>query len=274
MSLAGQISHTVATLASTRETRHEALGRIRNDAARHLRDARAAQRRMASEQQHRLTGALRTIKLGTAILLGDADERIDRYRKARIKQALRIDRALAEGFRVLRGDTRKWISTQSAVRRKLNAQDLRQRRHDRIALSAAVHDLTTKNLAFLATLVRDRQEASTIWLGRGMSASMAPAARRGAPHARAEATRADGAARTGAVKAEAAGEPAKAHHPAAEAAKAEPAKMEPAKPEFPKGDGHFREAAKGDGFVAKAEVDVKSAAPKAAPEKPGPGKSV
>jgi hypothetical protein len=176
MSLAGQISHTIATLASTRETRHVALGRIREDAARHQSDARAARCRMASEQQHRLIEAVRTIKLETAILLGEADERVDRNRKARIKQAARLDRVLAEDLRVLRGDTRKWIRTQSAVRRKLSAQDLHQRLRNRKALAAAVHDLTTKNLGFLATLTWDRQKASALWQGRAKSMSTAEVA--------------------------------------------------------------------------------------------------
>lgn len=94
MSLTSQISQTIATLASTREARREALGRIRQDSARHLGEAHAARRRSALEQQKRLDEALRSIKLGTAILLGEADERIDRYRKERAQQAARLDRAL------------------------------------------------------------------------------------------------------------------------------------------------------------------------------------
>lgn len=174
MSLAGQISHTVATLASTREARHAALGGIRKDTARHLGDAQAARRRMASEQQHRLSEALRTIKLSTAILLGEADERIDRYRKARIKQAARLDRDLAEGFAALRGSTRKWMGTQSAMRRKADAANLRQRQQDRKALSTAVHEMTAGSLAFLAALTDDRQAASGIWHGRVGSAPVSP----------------------------------------------------------------------------------------------------
>ncbi|GLK71415.1 hypothetical protein KHC23_11575 [Ancylobacter dichloromethanicus] len=183
MSLAGQISHTVATLASTREARHAALGGIRKDTTRHLGDAHAARRRMASEQQHRLSEALRTIKLSTAILLGQADERIDGYRKARIKQAARLYHDRSEGFAALRSSTRKWMGTQSAMRRKAEAADLRQRQLDRNALSAAVHESTTGNLAFLAALTGDRQAASGIWHGRVRSAPAAANAGKAPPEA-------------------------------------------------------------------------------------------
>ncbi|MDQ0507096.1 hypothetical protein [Xanthobacter agilis] len=249
MSLAGQISHTITTLSTARAERREDLVRIRAGAARHLSEARASQRRIASAQQHRLTEALRSIKLETAILLGDADERIDGYRKARIKQAARIDHALAVGLKALRADTRKWISTQSAVRRKQTAEDLRQRQRDRKALSVSVHDLTVRNVAFLTGLTKDRQEASVIWLGRSTAAPKAH-------HAKGEA----------AIKAE---------HIKADPLKAEPVKAEPIKAEPLKSEGHHPEpAAKVELKVeSKSAADIKPAAQKPAGEKSGPGKS-
>ncbi|HQS47510.1 MAG: hypothetical protein B7Y12_02935 [Rhizobiales bacterium 24-66-13] len=251
MSLAGQISHTVTTLSSARAARREDLGRIRTDAARHLSDARAAQRQMASEQQHRLTEALRSMKLGTAILLGSADERIDGYRKDRIKQAVQLDRALAAGLKTLRSDTRKWMSTQLAMRRKEAAENLRQRRRDRQALSATMRELMARNLAFLEGLTKDRQEASVIWLGRAAAAHQAPAAH----HAKAE--------------------PMKAQPLKAEPMKAEPLKAEPIKAEPAKGDApHHEPAAKVEAKVeSKPAAEIKPAAQKPAVEKAGSGKS-
>lgn len=269
MSLADQISHTVTTLASTSEARHMVLGRIRNDVTRHLREAHAARRRMASEQQHRLSEALRTIKLGTAILLGEADERIDRYRKGRVKQASRLNRTLAEGVRALRSNTRKWISTQSAMRRKLNVQDLRHRQQDRKALAGAVIDLTKKNLAFLATLTQDRQEASTIWLGRAKSSSAIARGHRDTPHAKVAAVK------TEPVKVEAVDEQVKVQvAPLVDGAKHQQATMEVAKPETPKDGAPQREPAKGAGPATVPAEDIKPAASKTASEKSAPGKSM
>ncbi|MFH1555293.1 MAG: hypothetical protein ABII76_10565 [Pseudomonadota bacterium] len=251
MSLAGQISHTVTTLSSARAARREDLGRIRTDAARHLSDARAAQRQMASEQQHRLTEALRSMKLGTAILLGSADERIDGYRKDRVKQTVQLHRALAAGVKTLRSDTRKWMSTQLAMRRKEAAENLRQRRRDRKALSATVHELMARNLAFLEDVTKDRQEASVIWLGRAGADHHAPAAH----HAKAE--------------------PMKAQPLKAEPMKAEPLKAEPIKAEPAKGDApHHEPAAKVEAKVeSKPAAEIKPAAQKPAVEKAGSGKS-
>ncbi|MFG1410229.1 hypothetical protein V5G24_03865 [Xanthobacter sp. VTT E-85241] len=261
MSLAGQISHTVTTLSSARAARREDLGRIRTDAARHLSDARAAQRQMASEQQHRLTEALRSMKLGTAILLGSADERIDGYRKDRIKQAVQLDRALAAGLKTLRSDTRKWMSTQLAMRRKEAAENLRQRRRDRQALSATMRELMARNLAFLEGLTKDRQEASVIWLGRAGADHHAPAAH----HAKAEPMKAQP------MKAE----PMKAEPMKAEPLKAEPLKAEPIKAEPAKGDApHHEPAAKVEAKVeSKPAAEIKPAAQKPAVEKAGSGKS-
>lgn len=255
MSLAGQISNTVTTLSSARAARREDLGRIRTDAARHLSDARAAQRQMASEQQHRLTESLRSMKLGTAILLGSADERIDGYRKDRAKQTVQLHRALVAGVKTLRSDTRKWMGTQVAMRRKEAAENLRQRRRDRKALSATVHELTARNLAFLEGLTKDRQEASVIWLGRATAAHpahSAPAAHHtpAAHHAKAE--------------------PAKAEPLKVEPLKAEPIKAEPLKGDAP----HHEPALKVEAKVeSKPAAEIKPAAQKPAVEKSGSGKS-
>lgn len=267
MSLAGQISHTVATLASTREARRGALGRIRKDTARHLSEAQAARRRMASEQQHRLGEALRTIKLGTAILLGEADERIDRYRKERVQQAARLDRALAEGFKSLRGSTRKWIGTQSALRSAEAAKSLRQRQQDRKDLGTMVQELTAENLAFLAALTKDRQQAASLWHGRATSVSKTHAS---APVAKAE------PAPPEPVKAAVVEEPLKPAAAPVEAAPAEPAKMEPAKVEPAKIEPAKPEALKADApesAAAKPAPSTSSADSKPAGSKPSGDKA-
>lgn len=275
MSLAGQISNTVATLASTREARHGALGRIRKDTARHLSDAQAARRRMASEQQHRLGEALRTIKLGTAILLGEADERIDRYRKERVQQAARLDRVLAEGFRSLRGNTRKWLGTQSASRSTEAAKSLRQRQQDRKDLGTTVQELTAENIAFLAALTKDRQQAASLWHGRATSVSKTHAS---APVAKAEPAKAEPATPepVKATVVEEAVKPAPAPVEAApsepakvEAAKVEPAKAEPAKPEALKADAPDSAAGK----PSTATGDSKPAGSKPAGDKATSGRS-
>ncbi|WP_018390782.1 hypothetical protein [Ancylobacter sp. FA202] len=286
MSLAGQISNTVATLASTREARHGALGRIRKDTARHLSDAQASRRRMASEQQHRLGEALRTIKLGTAILLGEADERIDRYRKERVQQAARLDRALAEGLASLRGNTRKWLGTQSAARSTEAARSLRQRQQDRKDLGTTVQELTADNLAFLAALTKDRQQAASLWHGRATSVSKTPSASKthaSAPVAKAEPAKSEPAKSEPAtpepVKAAAVEEPAKlapapveaapAEPTKVEVAKVEPAKTESAKPEAFKADAPDSAAAK----PATTMADNKPTGSKPAGDKMSSGKS-
>lgn len=272
MSLAGQISHTVATLASTREARRGALGRIRKDTARHLSEAQAARRRMASEQQHRLGEALRTIKLGTAILLGEADERIDRYRKERVQQDARLDRALAEGFKSLRGSTRKWIGTQSALRSAEAAKSLRQRQQDRKDLGTMVQELTAENLAFLAALTKDRQQAASLWHGRATSVSKTHAS---APVAKAEPAKAEPAPLEP-VKAAVVEEPVKPASVGVEAAPAEPAKMEPAKVEPAKVEPAKPEALKADApesAAAKPAPSTSSADSKPAGSKPSGDKA-
>lgn len=173
MSLAGQISDTVTALASTQAARREALSGIRSDTARHLSDARASLNRMAAAQRQSLSEALRSTKLATAILIGAADEQIDAYREERLKRAAVLNRDLTDGAKALRRDVRKWISTQSALRRKQAAEHLRKRRRDRAALARDIGALSQQNLSFLAALTRDRQEASAIWVGR--SVGMAPA---------------------------------------------------------------------------------------------------
>nr|AAF16864.1 gas vesicle protein C [Ancylobacter aquaticus] len=275
MSLAGQISNTVATLASTREARHGALGRIRKDTARHLSDAQAARRRMASEQQHRLGEALRTIKLGTAILLGEADERIDRYRKERVQQAARLNRALAEGFTSLRGNSRKWLGTQSALRSTEAAKSLRQRQQDRKDLGTTVQELTSENLAFLAALTKDRLHAASLWHGRATSVAKTHAS---APVAKAEPAKAEPATPEP-VKAAVVEEPVKPAPAPAEAAPAEPVKVEatkvetarpePAKPEALKADVPDSAASK----PATSTGDNKPAGSKPAGDKATSGKS-
>lgn len=167
MSLAAQTSDIVNVLAQTRELRRQALGHIRSETARHLREARSAHRRMAKSQQQQLAEAVRGTKLATAILLGAADEKVDGYRKARLRQAASLDRALADGFKSLRKDTRKWRDTQFALRRRQASEDLRERRRARAALHKDVQSLTARSLAFLAGLTADRQQASATWVGRG-----------------------------------------------------------------------------------------------------------
>ena len=226
MSLAGQISDIVASLAETQAARRAALSGIRSDTARHLEEARAAHRRMASAQQHSLSEALRSTRLATAILLGAADEQIDGYRKTRIEQAALLDRALSDGANQLRSSTRNWIGTQSAMRRKQAADDLNQRRRDRDALAGDVRALTELNLSYLAALTKDRREAAAIWAGRtGSAATATPAA---APaKAEAPATVEAKPAKPEAAKVE----PAKPEPAKAEPAKAEPAKAEAQRPE-------------------------------------------
>lgn len=223
MSLAGQISDTVSVLAATRDARREALGRIRKDTSRHLSEARAAHRRMATAQQQQLTEALRSIQLNTAILLGAADEQIEAVRKARLESAAQLNRTLAEGRDALRDNTRKWVSAQSALRSKEAAEDLRSRRSDRRALAVSVQELTAGNVAFLAALTQDRQEASAIWYGRSTPKPVAqpvvaPVKAEPAPAVKAEPVKVEPVA----VKPE----PVKAEAPKVEPAKAEPVKAE------------------------------------------------
>ncbi|BBK41297.1 hypothetical protein STVA_13170 [Allostella vacuolata] len=230
MSLAGQISDIVTALAATQAARRAALSGIRSDTARHLDEARSAHRRMASAQQHSLSEALRSTKLATAILLGAADEQIDGYRKARIEQAASLDRELSDGANALRSNTRNWIGTQSAMRRKQAADNLRQRRRDRDALASDVRALTEQNLSHLAALTKDRREAAAIWLRRNGSAVTVILA--AAPVKSEAPARMEAKPEPEPVKAEAAKpEPVKPEPVKAEPAKPEPAKMEPVKAE-------------------------------------------
>jgi hypothetical protein len=219
MSLAGQISDTVTALASTHAARREALSSIRSDTARYLREARASLNRMASAQRQSLSEALRSTKLATAILIGAADEQIDGYRKERLKRAAALNRELTEGANALRRNTRKWISTHSAIRGKHAVDDLRSRRRDRAALARDVRALTQQNVAFLAALTEDRQQASAIWISRRVGAAAASPAKAAAP-AKPEPVKPEPA------KEDTAG-PEAAH---AEAAKPAPVKAEPFKP--------------------------------------------
>jgi hypothetical protein len=229
MSLAGQISDTVTALASTRAARREALSGIRRDTARHLSEARTALERMAAAQQESLTEALRSTRLATAILIGAADEQIDGYRKERLKRADALSRELSEGADALRNGTRKWIGTQSAMRRKVAADALRRRRRDRATLARDVGALSKQNLSFLAALTSDRQKASAIWTGRNLrpaAPARAKAAPAVAPEVKQEVAKAE-PVKAEPIKAEA---PAPAPAPVrADVAKPEPAKSEPAK---------------------------------------------
>lgn len=265
MSLTSQISQTIATLASTREARREALGRIRQDSARHLGEALAARRRTASEQQKRLDEALRSIKLGTAILLGEADERIDRYRKERAQQAARLDRALADGFKALRGNTRKWLGAQAAQRTAEAAKALGQRQQDRKALGNAVQELTADNIAFLAALTKDRQQASGLWHGRASSGTPAASIAKVEPApTKAEPPKVEAIAAEP-VKPE----PAPVETAPAEAVKAEPAKVEPAKVEPIKAEPAKAEAVK----ATQATADSKPGNAKPSSDKPSGDKT-
>jgi CHASE3 domain sensor protein len=220
MSLAGQISDTVTAIASTHAARREALSGIRSDTARHLSEARASLNRMASAQQQSLSEALRSTKLATAILIGAADEQIDGYRKERLKRAAALNRELTDGANALRSNIRKWISTQSAVRRKHAADDLRKRRRDRATLGRDIRALSQQNLSFLGALTSDRQEASAIWIGRSVGVAAATPRAKAAPPAKPE------PAKPEPVKSDTA-RPETAH---AEAAKPAPVKAEPVKP--------------------------------------------
>lgn len=270
MSLTSQISQTIATLASTREARREALGRIRQDSARHLGEAHAARRRSALEQQKRLDEALRSIKLGTAILLGEADERIDRYRKERAQQAARLDRALADDFKALRGNTRKWLGAQAAQRNAEAAKALGQRQQDRKALGNAVQELTADNIAFLAALTKDRQQASSLWHGRAPSGTPAKVEPAPVAPAKVEPPKVEAAAVVEPVKPA----PAPVEAAPAEPAKAEPAKVEPAKAEPIKAEPAKADSAKTAPATADSKPgNAKPAADKASGDKTTSGKS-
>lgn len=262
MSLASEITETVNALAAVRKSRRAALRRIREETAHHLGEARSALRHIAADQQAHLDETVRSVKLATAIVLGAADERIDGFRKTRVRQAAAQARHLAAQVKGLQADTRKWMSTQYAVRQKQSAQDLRRRRVDRIALRNEVRALTSANIAFVKLLTKDRQAANRIWLSRAVSAfpRIAKAMEAPAPHSakameapapvvKAEApppaskveTMPAQMANPGAMKAGSAAQPAKQ-----ETAKHENAKHENAKPEAPRHEPPKHEAAKAD----------------------------
>lgn len=236
MSLAGQITNTITSIAATRDARAQALGSIRRDTARFLKDARSTQHRVSVAQKKALAESARSTKLATAITLGAADEQIDAYRRARHLRAEVLAVQLADGAQMLRRETAAFLGATFADRRQKALAGQRDRNQALAVLRKDVGALRAAHAAFVESLSEDRQEASQLWQDRNRKAARKPAAR-AKPHAESSHAASSHAAVSEAPpvphpvaeKAEAAPAPAAAEAAPVEAVKPEPVKSEPVK---------------------------------------------
>lgn len=292
MSLAGQITDTITAIAATRDARAQALGGIRQDTARFLKDARSTQHRVSVAQKKALAESARSTKLATAITLGAADEQIDAYRRARHRRAEALAVDLADGSQLLRRETAAFLSATFADRRQKALAGQRDRNQAIALLRKDVGALRAAHAAFVDSLSEDRQEASQLWQDRTRKAAPKPAARTRHQAASPQTASPQGASpqgaspeapqvpHPGAEKADAA--PAAAEAAPVETVKLEPVKAEPAK-EAPKQEVAKQEAKPAkmakveDGKADGAKSDApksdapKSDAPKADDGKPAGG---
>jgi len=100
------MSKLVHSLASAGSARRQVLDRIRADTRRYLADARVSRHRTAAAQLLLRSEALRSTRLATALVLGAANEMIDRVRRLRIAQRVASRLTLADGAKRWRGAKR------------------------------------------------------------------------------------------------------------------------------------------------------------------------
>lgn len=220
MSLAGQITDTINAIAAGQEARSHALGAIRHETARFLKEARASQHRTAAAQKKALAESVRSTKLATAIALGAADQQIDGYRKARQQRAEQLVAELADGAEALRTNTAEWLGATFAARRQKALADHRDRNQAVATLRKEVGALLDGHAAFLDALTEDRVAASVLWSERNAK-PVAPKAAKTKTETKSEAA-APKPAKTVAEKVEAA--PVVAEIQPVDAAKPEPVK--------------------------------------------------
>lgn len=182
MSLNREMETTVRSLAIAASARRQVLEHIRAETGRHLTQARTTRHRMTAEQQTLRSEALRSSHLATAMILGKADELVDEYRRQRIARTTELRRTLADGAKRLRARTRKWLSTETALRRKLATQSRRERLADRTVLQKAVDASRKRHREFLASLTKDRSAAAGTWRSHSVAVSAATPAAEEMPH--------------------------------------------------------------------------------------------
>lgn len=163
MSLSNDMSMVVHSLQSAGNTRRLALDGIRKETARYLASANVSRRRMVAAQRALRTEALRSTHLATAMILGAANELVDEFHTQRLARTIELKHALSVGAKHLRTQTRKWLHTASALRKRQSAQNRKDRLARRTSLRIEVAAMARRYREFLGSLTKDRSAAAGKW---------------------------------------------------------------------------------------------------------------
>jgi hypothetical protein len=162
MSLTSEMSVVVHSLASARSARRQDLERIRSETWRYLADASTSRHQTAVEQAALRSEALRSTRLATAMVLGAANEMVDEFSRQRGPRTIELRRNLADGVKQRRAYASKWLSMETAVRRKTAVKDRRERVVAHTAMQHDVAAMRKRHRIFLTALAKDRSTASKL----------------------------------------------------------------------------------------------------------------